>query len=92
MRTPTRHRRPHRISFGIRLLLALLLAPGLGAQSQPGWCEGFDEGRLDPVRWKATAEGDFKERTVDVADVGHGGPPDYRSDSGRTHGAPETTR
>ena len=59
------------------LLMPLLLASGLGG-GERGWREGFDEGRLDPARWATTAEGDFKDSTVDVVDVSRRGPGDFR--------------
>ena len=60
--------------------LLALLAASLGAEGggRPSWVEGFDHGRLDPTRWVLTAEGDFRERTVDVVDLGRRGRPDFR--------------
>jgi hypothetical protein len=61
------------------LLLVALLLPFIPEGPGPrGWREGFDNGRLDPGRWVATAEGDFKERTVDVVDVSRRGARDLR--------------
>jgi hypothetical protein len=60
------------------LLFPLQLASAPGAGSTSRWHEGFDEGRLDRARWSVTAEGDFKERTVDVVNVGRKDPPDFR--------------
>ena len=42
------------------------------------WTESFIQGRLDPSRWQTTAEGDFREGTVDVVDVGKPGASDFR--------------
>jgi hypothetical protein len=43
-----------------------------------GWAETFREGWLDPARWEVTAEGDFRDRDVDVLDVKKRGVGDFR--------------
>jgi hypothetical protein len=57
----------------------LLLALASPTSAEPtGWVETFREGRLDPARWAVTAEGDFRDRVVDVLDVKKRGPGDFR--------------
>lgn len=48
------------------------------AGEPPGWTEAFSQGRLDPARWEITADGDFRDRAVDVVDVNKRGPGDFR--------------
>ena len=60
-------------------LAPVLLLCAASAAAQPdGWHETFDAGRLDPARWSFTAQGDFRERTVDVLDLGREGRQDFR--------------
>jgi hypothetical protein len=60
------------------LLLILFLFSSISTRPSQEWIENFDKGGLDSSRWVVTSEGDFRERMVDVVDVGRRGSNDFR--------------
>jgi hypothetical protein len=54
-----------------------VLALGSATAGPPGWTETFARGGLEPARWQVIADGDFRERAVDVV-TARGGSPGFR--------------
>ena len=59
-------------------LVTGLASSGAAAAEEGAWSETFDEGALDPTRWIATLDGDFREHAVDVVDISPLGAHDFR--------------
>jgi len=66
---------------GSRAFLFFWIVGALAASASagpPGWTETFAGGDLERARWQVIADGDFRERAVDVVAVARGGPPGFR--------------
>lgn len=59
---------------GMVLGVALLALTPPAAPPAQGWLEDFAQGRLDPMRWERTVEGDLREWSAEVVQA----PPGFR--------------
>ena len=76
------------ISRGLLLLIAFT---AVSADTRAVLTETFAQGRLDPGRWALTAEGDFRQWTVDVVEVLEGTGDFHLSLSADTRGTRDDT-